>query len=158
MTDQPSFLERLPLAIHDKRSGDVIFQVPQPASAAAMRTTVSYEGEELYLPHLGDEFIQWTDLRGADLRGLFMHRTVFAHVQLAGADFTGAHLHDTIFLNCRDLDQAIGLDRAEHDGPSVLDMTTLRACLPGLTEVFLTGTGLTADEVAALRGVAGGDR
>lgn len=102
---------------------------------------MEYEGEERVVAHLCYDIVEHADLRGADLRGLFLYSAVFAHVRLAGADLTGAHLRDTVFLDCPDLDEALGLAAVEHDGPSCLDGRTMRACGSRLPDTFLLGIG-----------------
>jgi len=149
---------RVPLTVRRMGDGRALLTAPVLESLARLRATVQYGGDELVVAHLCYETVEHADLRGADLRSLFLYNAVFAHVRLEGADFTGAHLRDTAFLDCPDLDRAVGLDRAEHDGPSCLDARTLRACAAWLPEAFLAGAGFTGNEVRALRDVAAARR
>lgn len=153
MTDRPLLDLRVPLTVRHKETRGTLLIVPPSEATRRARETVEYEGEELVLPHLCYETVEHADLSGADLRGLFLYSAVFAHVRLDGADFTGAHLRDTVFLDCPDLDRAVGLDQAEHDGPSCLDRRTLSACARGLPDAFLAGAGYSPEEVGALRGL-----
>lgn len=149
---------RVPLTVRRVSDGRALLTAPVPESLARLRATVQYGGDELVVPHLCYETIEHADLRGADLRGLFLYNAVFAHVRLEGADFTGARLRDTAFLDCADLGRAVGLDRAEHDGPSCLDARTLRACAASLPDVFLAGAGFTGEEVRAWHGLSAARR
>ena len=151
MTDLPLLNLRAPLTVRHKDTGRVLLIAPLSSALARSHDTVDYEGEELSIPHLCYETVEYTSLAGADLRGLFLYNTVFAHVRLDGADFTGAHLRDTVFLDCTRLGQAIGLDRILHDGPSCLDARTLRACGALLPKPFLEGAGYRTEEVQAFR-------
>ena len=142
---------RVPLTVRHKETRQTLLIVPPSEATRRARETVEYGGDELILPHLCYETVEHADLRGADLRGLFLYNTVFVHVRLAGVDFTGAHLRDTAFLDCPDLDEAAGLAAVEHDGPSCLDRRTLSAGAARLPDAFLAGTGYSPKEVKALR-------
>src|SRR5438874_520482 len=78
-------------------------------------------------------------LAGRDLCGLSLREA-----DLRGADLRGARLNETAFADCGTLAEAMGLGAVVHDGPSTLDVRTLRAALPG---AFLMGAGYTAEEI-----------
>src|SRR5690606_38295038 len=64
------------------------------------------------------------DLRGADFSGADLRKTNFLAAELNGADFSHAHLFETQFLDC-DLSGAKGLETCLHEGPSMIDHSTL---------------------------------
>jgi hypothetical protein len=55
-----------------------------------------------------------------------------------------------------DLHLAVGLDAVRHLGASGLDLRTLRSAIVALSDDFLTGAGLTAAEIEALRALGAG--
>ncbi|MFO1433433.1 MAG: toll/interleukin-1 receptor domain-containing protein [Candidatus Competibacteraceae bacterium] len=75
------------------------------------------------------------NLNGADLRG-----TNFSGADLRGVNFSGARLGETTFGNL-DLSEVIGLETCRHEGPSILDHSTLQRSGP-LPPAFLQGCGL----------------
>ena len=147
----PAPFHRPPLAVRHKHTKELLLETPQPEYVYRSRDLVSYQGDELVAPHLCYEIVEYADLHGGDFSGLFLYNAVFIHCHFAGADFSGAHFLNTAFIGCRDLDDAAGLDGVEHDGYSVLDAQTLRKCVARLPDIFLTGIGYTAEEMATLR-------
>lgn len=81
------------------------------------------------------------DLRGADLSGALLALTNLTRANLKDADLGSARLGSAI-LGDTNLSGARGLDSVRHDGPSVIDETTLRRSWP-LPEKFLRGCGLS---------------
>jgi uncharacterized protein YjbI with pentapeptide repeats len=96
-------------------------------------------------------YLAYANLHRADLRGANFEQAVFHKTGLKGAQMAGAKLCSTIFADCTTLHKAEGLAEIEHLGPSSLDHQTLRACAPHLPDVFLRGTGYTAEELRLLR-------
>jgi hypothetical protein len=83
---------------------------------------------------------------------------------LTGLDFTDATLQNVCFLNCPTLHLARGLENIQHkpsrswQSPSSLDMTTVRASIRNLPDVFLRGMGISDEEVTAWGGVSSQSR
>ena len=110
----------------------------------------------LYEADLSETDLENANLSGADLRGADLSGADLSGADLSGADLSGADLskagligaavHSATFsrttLGDTDLSGATGLERVQHDGPSVIDERTLRRSWP-LPEVFLRGCGLS---------------
>ena len=60
-------------------------------------------------------------------------------------------MRNTLLIACDDLHLAQGLAQVVHQGISVLDVRTLRACSAYLPDSFLLGVGYTEDELRLLR-------
>jgi len=95
-------------------------------------------------------------LSGANLSHAHLFGTALQHTDLTGtnfeqADVTGSILKGTLFIDCRNLHNAVGLTEMEHEGPSILDVKTLRASVAYLPDGFLLGVGYTPSEIANLR-------
>jgi uncharacterized protein YjbI with pentapeptide repeats len=98
------------------------------------------------------------DLRGANLRHAELSMAVLNGVQLAEGDLAHAHLSKSVITRCRDLHQALGLDRLDYLSPSSVDLETLRHCMPGLEDELLQGLGLEPPEIDELRDLFGAGR
>ena len=92
-----------------------------------------------------------TNLRRAQMLNTDLTLATLHKVTLAGADLTDVILHKTVFAECADLHTAHGVDEVQHIGSASLDMSTLRACLPHLSDRFLRGVGFDPGEIALLR-------
>jgi uncharacterized protein YjbI with pentapeptide repeats len=102
--------------------------------------TTDLRGSNLTDSYMQDAKFIRADLSDADLRGCCLHRAVFRDTKLDGSIFTGAQLYQTIFVRCN-LSSCIGLDAVRHEGPSVLDIKTIRIS-KNLPINFLRGCGL----------------
>jgi uncharacterized protein YjbI with pentapeptide repeats len=80
------------------------------------------------------------NLARADLRAANLFETSFRLADLGGTDLTGAMVGQTVFGDT-DLSTVIGLAECVHDGPSILDFTTLVQS-GSLPIQFLRGCGL----------------
>lgn len=89
-------------------------------------------------------------LKGNDLRETNLWRTNFSEVNLAGCNFGEASLEDTIFGNA-DLSEAIGLEGAQHRGPSRISTDTFARSKGRIPDTFLRGCGLSDWEIEAIR-------
>jgi hypothetical protein len=56
-----------------------------------------------------------------------------------------------VIARCHDLHHANGLGTVHHVTPSAIDVETLRHCAGGLTDEFLLGIGIDAEELERLR-------
>jgi len=88
------------------------------------------------------EFCDFTD---CDLTDAFLVRALFRHCKMDGASFATAEFGETEFINVS-LAGARGLGKAKHEGPSYLDMTTLKQSLPLW---FMRGVGLSEEIISA---------
>jgi uncharacterized protein YjbI with pentapeptide repeats len=122
-------------------------------------------GALLFSDSLDTADLTGANLTGANLTGAYCAEARFvganlsyANLQsayLGDADLTGARLAFSLFADCPSLVQAVGLREVEHFGPSMLDLTTLRAGLAELPDSFLRGVGLARDEIQTLRTLYG---
>ena len=98
--------------------------------------------------------IEFYPLRIAlDLTAVGLAGTDFSGADLRGADFGQVHLHGTRF-NSTNLTAAKGLESCQHEGPSIIDHSTL-AKSGKLPLAFLRGCGLPdfiIDNIPALQG------
>jgi hypothetical protein len=83
------------------------------------------------------------DLRGADLSGAVLRVAV-----LSRADLSDARCLSTVF-GYLDLSEVRGLESIRHEGPSAVDVDTLRRSRGLIPEAFLRGCGFTPWEVLA---------
>jgi hypothetical protein len=90
-------------------------------------------------------------LNYADLSGAYLFDANLIGADLIGANLAGAECWNTIFAGSETLHLAHGLNDVRHEGPSVIDHRTLRACIHSLPNVFLEGVGYTREEIGALR-------
>lgn len=113
------------------------------------------------------------DLSGADLRWSILRRADLGEVNLAGADLAGADLTYTLLNNARldkaqlagarldgtvivacDLSSALGLEQAEHLGPSSIGLDTIALSGARIPPEFLRGAGLSDAMIAHVRAMA----
>jgi len=109
--------------------------------------------------HLDEAHLDRADLTGADLTGADLGRAslVWArlpHARLSGADFTNTTLGATLF-NDVDLSAVVGLETAEHVGPSTIGIDTLYRSLGNITDVFLRGAGVPENFIAYMPSLVG---
>ncbi len=82
------------------------------------------------------------NMANASLRRAKLLFTHFLGADVEGVDFAGAQFSSTAFIGV-DLSRAIGLDSAEHDGPSYLDTATFRESKYSIPKKFLLGCGFS---------------
>jgi len=103
-------------------------------------TGANLTGADLTGANLFDAILVATDLTNAKLCNATLSFAMFRMTDLKRTDFNGAHLFSTVFSDS-DLSEALGLDTCHHDGPSVVDHSTL-AQSKSLPLEFLRGVGL----------------
>lgn len=86
------------------------------------------------------------DLTGADLTGANLGRASFYRTLLQGTVFTDSAMFHTVLGDC-DLGGAIGLERAVHQGASVVGVDTLFRSGGNIPAGFLRGAGAPEDSV-----------
>lgn len=126
----------------------------------------NFQGANLSGALLFSDSLDTADLTGANLSGANLTGAYCAEAKFTGAnlsyanlqstylgdaDLTRARLAFTLFADCPSLALAAGLSEIEHQGPSTLDLTTLRAGVAQLPDAFLRGVGLAGDEIRTLR-------
>jgi uncharacterized protein YjbI with pentapeptide repeats len=84
--------------------------------------------------------LRGADLRGADLRGAKLMQVNFTLSTLSGANVKGATFWETVLARTN-LSEAVGLDKARHGGPSIIDHRTLKKS-GRVPLTFLQGCGL----------------
>lgn len=87
-----------------------------------------------------------TDLRGAVLEWADLFRADFIGTQVDKARFAGSRCETTTFADV-DLSRAVDLQRANHTGPSNVDIATLGRSGASVPRAFLVGTGVPASFV-----------
>lgn len=80
-------------------------------------------------------------LANTDFTGAYVMETRFVHTKLAGANFTHAVMDGTVFADA-DLSEVIGLELADHHGPSTIGIETLYKSKGKIPENFLRGCGV----------------
>jgi hypothetical protein len=118
-------------------------------------------GAILFSASLDTADLTGANLSGANLAGAYLAdakltraNLAYANLQstyLGGADMTGTQLAFTVLADCHSLPLVIGLDTVEHQGPSTLDLSTLRFGVATLPGTFLSGVGLSEREITVLR-------
>ncbi len=76
------------------------------------------------------------DLRGAKLRSADLYKTNLSSAKLNGADFSKARLVAVILVNV-DFHEVMGLDTANHSGPSEISLSTIFRSLGCIPETFV---------------------
>jgi uncharacterized protein YjbI with pentapeptide repeats len=84
--------------------------------------------------------LKWAILNEADLRGANLGSADLCQTGLHGADLSGAILSETVISNIN-LSGCKNLGSIRHDGPSTIDIRTLKRSGP-LPQAFLRGVGL----------------
>jgi uncharacterized protein YjbI with pentapeptide repeats len=123
-------------------------------SASLMFADLSFaklRGASLWSAHIRQADLSSADLRNAQLCGTELNYTKLVDVRLEGADFTDAVFCYTCISGCLDLHLARNLDKTQHDGPSYLDWTTIKASIHLLPDMFLLNIGFTQLEIEGLR-------
>ena len=95
------------------------------------------------------------NLTAAQLVDADLSRAAFVGVDFSRADFTRSRIHETVFGVCR-FEQNVGLETAQHFGPSTLDHRTYQQSTLPLS--FLRGCGLPdsiIDSFAGLKATQG---
>jgi hypothetical protein len=92
------------------------------------------------MAYLGTADLEGAHLHGANLSGANLSGANLSGANLSGASLGGAHLVETVFANV-DLSATKGLDACMHNGPSILDHSTLQRS-GRLPLAFLRGCGL----------------
>jgi uncharacterized protein YjbI with pentapeptide repeats len=106
---------------------------------------------DMLTAHLREANFRWAKLTDANLTGAELDGTNFTGASLERVNFSQAILCDTVFADCQDLHLSVGLADTQHDGPSCLDLQTMRSSLFKLPDEFLLGIGWTAEELAIIR-------
>lgn len=124
----------------------------RPDLSQADLSKINLSGANLHGADLSGANLHGTDLSGADLSGANLSVVHLSAANLGGANFSTTHLGFTIFAWI-DLSMVNGLDTVIHDGPSSVDLRTVR--LPdGETRVrFLQGVGFSDAFLAGLPSV-----
>ncbi len=111
---------------------------------AAKLVDVAFSGADLTVADLRSSDLSGARFDGADLGGANLTSST-----VTGADFTGAIVWQTIFGDM-DLSTALGLERVQHRGPSVIDVATLYISRQGLPSSFLRGAGVPEPMITLL--------
>lgn len=111
-------------------------------------------GAYLIGAHLSRADLRSADLRSADLNGADMWLTNLTHAVLKRTIFTNSSLEQTLFAD-NDLSEAMGLDAAEHYGPSLISIGTLYKSGGNIPESFLRGCGVPEDFITYSRSLVG---
>lgn len=109
----------------------------------------SFLGADLTVADLRGANLSGTKFGGADLGG-----TNLAGASVAGADFGDAIVWETIFGSI-DLSAALGLDRIQHRGPSIIGIDTLYQSQGRIPEAFLRGCGVPEQFISYVRALVG---
>ncbi len=108
-------------------------------------------GVDLSFANLSRADLRHADLQGANLTGAILTETNLQGTNLISATIHDTYLHRTDFTKavCRnsvfagvDLSMAIGLEKVQHQGPSVVDARTLMQSQGAIPESFLRGVGV----------------
>jgi uncharacterized protein YjbI with pentapeptide repeats len=108
---------------------------------------------ELFRSDLRDANLTEADMRGAKLHQADLRGTLLAWADLFRADFIGTQVDYARFAGSRceattfadvDFSKAIGLELANHTGPSSVDIATLRRSGNTVPRAFFVGTGIPA--------------
>jgi TIR domain/Pentapeptide repeats (8 copies) len=94
------------------------------------------------------------NLRGANFRGANFRDTDLTNTALAGADFTNAYIGFTTLVRVN-LGMTRGLNTMQHEGPSVIDISTFYLSQGNIPEVFLRGTGIPEDFITYVKSLVG---
>ncbi len=81
------------------------------------------------------------DLRRANLSEADLSRANFSEARLEGTNFASAKFGYTLLANIN-LGEALGLDWAEHRGPSTIGLDTFFASMGKIPDIFLRGAGI----------------
>jgi uncharacterized protein YjbI with pentapeptide repeats len=95
----------------------------------------------LYNTLLGGANLSGAELDYAILTEAHLNGTLLIDANLQGADFTGVVLDATIFGN-NDLSEVVGIDTANHHGPSTIGVDTIYKSHGSIPEAFLRGCGV----------------
>jgi uncharacterized protein YjbI with pentapeptide repeats len=95
------------------------------------------------------------DLREANLCGADLERTNLGKASLSGTNFSSVHLYSTIF-GSNDLSGVVDLEKADHHGPSILNIETIYKSGGKLPEGFLRGCGLSELQIQTAKLAAPG--
>ncbi len=122
--------------------------------------------------NLTETDLSWTNLTNAVLRGAVLTASSLRMANLTGADLRGARvtkadldstilyksvLGVTLFANC-DLSNVIGLEFAEHAGPTTIALDTLARSSGRIPREFLEGAGVAEPLIAMQNAMNGGIR
>lgn len=99
---------------------------------------------------LNSPLIANSSFKRVTLEGASIHNGILWNVDLTEADLSGATLGNTI-LSDLDLSTVKGLETVRHEGPSSVDVATLRRSRGKIPEEFLRGCGLAPWEVLQAR-------
>lgn len=99
---------------------------------AADLTKASLQGSDLI----------YSDLRLANLSNASLSRTSFHLIDFIETNLRNARMTNTVFDHC-DLSKAKGLSQIKHDGPSVVDLSTIQNSEGKIPEIFLRGVGFS---------------
>ena len=116
-------------------------------------TTANLNGADLRWASLWSAQLTLAKLQSADLRDAELSWASLALAEVANAQFQGATFFQTNLADI-DLSRALGLEAVEHDGPSAIDVRTLRKSWP-LPDVFLRGVGLSDQYIEYLPSLMG---
>src|SRR6266702_1122008 len=101
----------------------------------------------------------YVDLNGADLQGIDLNNAELRNINLSsaklnGADFSKARLVAVILVNV-DFHEVMGLDTANHSGPSEISLSTIFRSLGCIPETFLHGAGVPNSFIEYMRSLIG---
>jgi len=110
----------------------------------------SLVGADLSGANLSFAYLLTTDLSNAILRETNLEAASINRAALGGADFGRAKIGSTVFGSV-DLSKAVGLEFANHQGPSVVGIDTLYLSQGKIPEAFLRGCGVPEDFIRYAR-------
>ena len=108
---------------------------------SASFTDANLTGVNLDTADLSDAYLNRADLSDANL-----YAANFSNADLNGANFTNARFGFTTLVNT-ELSNSIGIETIKHDGPSPIDVNTIRNFKGKAPTNFLRGCGLTDQEI-----------
>ncbi len=123
------------------------------SGAMLSKTDLGYanlSGATLHNTHLLNTLLERTNLSGADLSNALFRETRVVSANFDRSKLDNSYWNSAVIVGV-DLSNATGLDRARHDGPSSVDINTLRESKGQIPKAFLRGCGLADWEIAAAR-------
>jgi uncharacterized protein YjbI with pentapeptide repeats len=116
----------------------------------AYLTEASLRGAILEAADLRAADFTWADLNMANLTGTDLLSTNFSGADLSETNLSNAKISNTIFADTN-LSTVKGLTTINHQGRSIIDISTLYQSRDQIPEVFLRGCGLPDDFIIYVR-------